>query len=816
MSQQNDYKWNDYTLTAREVGEIESPERLTDLFHRLRYHVDAAGHVDHMVLRLDSDDLRHQVTSLYKIATDPDNEEIEVYLLEVRSVTQALIQELTRRLRSLPKSYLLVLTQDYERLNFVLLERVLTERKTGTASILRPRVLTVDRRNPDAVSLRVLKRFTFTEADALYQWEKLRGAYALAEWSEQYFNNRALFSDYYLNERLTDQQITPAWAEDARPMGREVAGLMASAREKFSGKPEVTIRSELYEPLFELLGFEATVGKVGSSSADTPDYYLFLPGQDKPIALALTYVWNRNLDDHDTTRDSQTPTEIPGAMVVSFLERAEAPWVIVTNGKLWRLYSATAGNKATNYYEVDLEEALTAPDQVTAFKYWWLMFRREAFTGFLDELLAASVDYAKKLGDSLKSTVFESIFPYFAAGFIEDMRKQGVGEKDIETCLGLVYTGTLTFLYRLMFQLYAESLELLPVKELTGYGSWSLYLLKKQVAEAGGDALDAAPRKLAEHYSAESQELYDWLKWLFRLIDQGEPKINLPTYNGGLFSASTDEGQFLEQYAIPDRYLALGLDALCRAEDDKTHGLAMIDFKSLGVRQLGSIYEGLLEFRLHIAGEPLAVIREKKKEVYISEKEAQKRKKRVLKVLQPGDVYLENDKRERKATGSYYTPDYIVKYIVEHTVGPVLDRKFEALAPRLREAQKAYRHHTDTVKARGGDQSPELFWDTHEMRRLADDCLSVRVLDPAMGSGHFLVEVVDYVSNRLIDFLNAWGENPVWALLERTREDIIEEVQRQHVTVDFDRLTRVALLKRAVLKRCVYGVDLNPMAVELA
>ena len=52
------------------------------------------------------------------------------------------------------------------------------------------------------------------------------------------------------------------------------------------------------------------------------------------------------------------------------------------------------------------------------------------------------------------------------------------------------------------------------------------------------------------------------------------------------------------------------------------------------------------------------------------------------------------------------------------------------------------------------------------MQQLVDDCLNVRVLDPAMGSGHFLVEVVDFVSNRLIDFLNAWSENPVWALLE--------------------------------------------------
>jgi hypothetical protein len=119
-------------------------------------------------------------------------------------------------------------------------------------------------------------------------------------------------------------------------------------------------------------------------------------------------------------------------------------------------------------------------------------------------------------------------------------------------------------------------------------------------------------------------------------------------------------------------------------------------------------------------------------------------------------------------------------------------------------------------KAFGKDESVAVYWNNPDMQNLVDDCLNVRVLDPAMGSGHFLVEMVDYVSNRLIDFLNAWSENPVWAFLEKTRDDILNDMERQNVTIDADRLTRVSLLKRAVLKRCIYGVDLNGMAVELA
>ena len=69
-------------------------------------------------------------------------------------------------------------------------------------------------------------------------------------------------------------------------------------------------------------------------------------------------------------------------------------------------YSATASNKATNYYEVDLEEAIAATDQITALKYWWLLFRASAFTGFLDTLLTESDKYAKELGERLKDDVF--------------------------------------------------------------------------------------------------------------------------------------------------------------------------------------------------------------------------------------------------------------------------------------------------------------------------------------------------------------------------------------------------------------------------
>ncbi|MFZ4816730.1 MAG: hypothetical protein ACOYL5_19495, partial [Phototrophicaceae bacterium] len=815
----DDMRVNDQPLDNSDIRQLENADRVAGLFHNLRYDITERANIpDYTVLGMSGEDMRQHIQKIELIGKDPADGDIVIYLFEVRAVTAKLRNDIARRFRERPENALLILTKDYQELEFVLLERVVSRSQSRRATLkqaIRPIPLTVNRLNPDPIALRVLKRFTFTEEDAAYQWEKLRSAYMLAEWTEEYFNNRALFSDYYLKERLRDEQITPEWREDVRPIGREIFRHLTSARKNYTPQSEAVIRSGLFEPVLKLLGFDLVEGKAGSSAADEADYLLYAPGdQTKPIAAALTYVWNRNLDDVDTTRDRGTPFEIPGAIVVSLLERQIAPWVIVTNGKLWRLYSSTANNKATNYYEIDLEEAIAANDQITALKYWWLMFRRQAFTGFLDNLLKNSADYAKELGDGLKVRVFVDIFPEFAKGFIADMRAQGVPEAEID--LEVVFSGTMTFLYRLMFTLYAESLELVPINEVRGYREHSLYLMKQEIAAAGGTLLDQSLEKLKAHYSNTSTALYARLTELFTVIDLGSDELNMPTYNGGLFSPETDSGKFLVRYRIPDHYLALGLDRLTRAVDQKTQALVFIDFKSLGVRQLGSIYEGLLEFKLNIASEALAVTKEGGKEVY----QPANKVKKPLATLAKGDVYLENDKQERKATGSYYTPDYIVKYIVRHTVGPVLDRKFKDCEARLHKAQKGYRDYAKLVEARrksgGKEESASAYWNSDEMRQLVDDCLNVRVLDPAMGSGHFLVEVVDTISNRLINFLNGWSENPVWAFLDQTRQDIIEDMERQHVTIDAERLTRVALLKRAVLKRCIYGVDLNGMAVELA
>jgi hypothetical protein len=280
-----------------------------------------------------------------------------------------------------------------------------------------------DRRKPSRIQLRVLKRFTWTEPDPFAQYEKLLSAYGVADWSEEHFNKRALFSDYYLLERLRE---FPEWREDPKGAYKALRDLFKNSRE-VAGQPEAVLRAKLLEPALQLLGFDARPQK-GTAEHVTPDYLLCAPDDPEPLALLLAYPWGRSLDGKDDQRDKETSEENPGAVVVSLLETSETPWVVVTNGKLWRLYAKQTHSRATNYYEVDLGEVLAEAGPVAdpgeAFRYFWLLFRRQAFVkatvqregkavslSLLDRLLVESDDYAKELRDRLKDRVFEEVFP---------------------------------------------------------------------------------------------------------------------------------------------------------------------------------------------------------------------------------------------------------------------------------------------------------------------------------------------------------------------------------------------------------------------
>jgi hypothetical protein len=259
---------------------------------------------------------------------------------------------------------------------------------------------------------------------------------------------------------------------------------------------------------------------------------------------------------------------------------------------------------------------------------------------------------------------------------------------------------------------------------------------------------------------------------------------------------------------VTDEHLAPALTALTLMDPDDPDSRG-VDYKALDVRQLGSIYEGLLEHRLRYAEEDLAVVRENGTEVYEPLVDVEN----PVEVVEDGELYLETDQSERKKTGSYYTPHYIVEYIVENTLGPVLDDRIEEFEDAMADVNAILEDHNPD------DRGVEAKLDAPR-RRAREALLSLRVCDPAMGSGHFLVHAVDYLTNRIgaAALERDWAVNPIREALDDVRGDVLDSLDAQGVQLDDAeaQLDDFTLLKRLVMKRCIYGVDRNPMAVELA
>ena len=646
--------------------------------------------------------------------------------------------------------------------------------------------------------------------------------------------NRSLYSDYFLKERLS---TLDEWDKDISAPFQKALKLYQNKKSVLPGMNEAQTENEFIQPLLEqVLGFAYDVQKAEKKQGRTniPDYILF-PNQESltkaqenrdhdryyndSLALSDAKYWERPLDSKVVAEKDRYTNANPSFQIVNYLTVTGLEWGILTNGRHWRLYSTKARSRIDSYFEVDLKRILEEENE-QQFRYFYHFFCRDSYqtdpqTGqsFIERVFEGSIDYGTQLEKRLKNLIFEDVFLVLSKGFVHYRSEESGVDNETEESLQIIYQGTLRLLYRLLFLLHAESRSLLPLDN-RGYFQYSLMKLKKDLA-------DRIDQDLPQ--SSRSFDVWNDLDSLFHIIDKGDPDLNVPRYNGGLFRQDHPNNQFLTEHKIADKFLVPALEMLTReTEVNESGNKSFIDYKSLNVEQLGSIYEGLLEFHLRRADEPLAVVKENSKELFKSLDEVEHPKT----ILDEGDLYLENDKGERKATGSYYTPHYIVEYIVEHTLGPVFEERkatFEELmqqwVPKYDEFQKLDK------KISEGDRSEE----THNRRKelnleietlgkqASETLLSIKVCDPAMGSGHFLKEATDKLAEMIITLLAEYPENPVSNLLEKVRGQILESLTEQDISIDADEhLKDTNLIKRMVMKRSIYGVDLNPMAVELA
>ncbi|MGI8679431.1 MAG: Eco57I restriction-modification methylase domain-containing protein, partial [Jatrophihabitans sp.] len=553
-------------------------------------------------------------------------------------------------------------------------------------------------------------------------WQRVRGAGGMAG-----LRNVGLFSTHYLRSRTPR---LPEWAalEEQGGAARGMRGL---------------------DSRLKALGFESEERGAG---------VFVLRAAGRPAAAVLSYPPNQDFDR------AAAGGELPVAGLLREMETAGTRWGILVSGDLWRLYSAEHPARATTFAEVDLTK-LGDPG------YFAALFSATALApeGLAEAIERGSRDFAVGLGGRLRGRVYERVVPSIVGALSDELERLDMMPESREQLEG-VYEATLVLLYRLLFVLYAESREYLPVEVSEGYRSHSL---RRRV-----DAIVATVESEREFDDAAT-DIWSDLQETFAAIARGQREWGVPAYNGGLFhdDPQTAAGQILQRVRPTNAGIGRALYELAVDSDDDDTG--RIDYSDLDIRHLGDMYEGLLSFEADRAREDLSY--DARSDAYVPAQADDS-------VSVPsGAVYLRGRSGGRKASGSYYTPQIVVRHVIEEALVPVHEEHLEQVR-RLAE--------------RDEEKAARLLWD-------------FRVCDPAMGSGHFLVDALDVLTDRIAAFLAERPLAPVRAVLNQLRETVQAQARDLPAGV-LDQIRDVDLLKRVVLKRCIYGVDLNPMAVELA
>lgn len=624
--------------------------------------------------------------------------------------------------------------------------------------------------------------------------------------------NGQLFTQDFL---LNGIRSTPVWAALDDAALDAFAGQLRAVYAPYATESvlnEAITEDEIIVKVLALLDWpDLTLRQVTSSNArreDVPDILLFPDAAAKQaalkerrddrryrhgIAILESKRWMRPLDRGDATDRLDPGT--PSNQILRYLSRVEIAsersvrWGILTNGAVWRLYYQGARSRSEEFLEVDLAalvgvpgttpELFASPDARHGLKVFFCLFHHGAFLAqswdtecrsFHDYALREARLYEEKVSQDLGERVFATVFPDLANAL-------AAGDPQAPHPLTRAYLdevreAALILLYRLLFVLYAEDRRLLPVRD-NRYHEYSLHRLREEIREK---------YERAASFSATAARIWDDLRNLFAAIARGDGNLGLPAYNGGLFE--DERTPLLARARVPDSRLAPLVDELSRRSDDLLRG--WINYRDLSVQHLGSIYERLLEFRLEPDSERI--------------------------VARPNSF-------ARKVSGSYYTHDDLVKLLITETVGPLLDEKratFDGLIEdwkRRRELKPADWRQLDSLDPASG-------------------MLDLRICDPAMGSGHFLVSLVDYLADQVLESVahaaeavaaqtwarkveNPWV-SPVVARIADIRNRILAGAREHGWTVAPEQLDDRHIVRRMILKRVIHGVDKNPMAVELA
>ena len=453
-----------------------------------------------------------------------------------------------------------------------------------------------------------------------------------------------------------------------------------------------------------------------------------------------------------------TETEaLPEGLVLADCAQHGTQWGILEAAGRYRLFQRRppVGPATGQYLEFDTAElgredrlylGLLAPESLKA-------------GGWLTEWVAEAKDFGEELRRGLEDRLVRITLPKIAQGLAGYLESQGADLDDREQ-LREIEEAALTLVFRYMFLLHTEARGYLPLNS-SAYRPQSAV----QLAE---DTL----RNLSS-LDGKSTQRWDRLSTLVRMVRSGDRSSGVPAYNGSLFAADGFPGSaLLERAQITDNHLGPALVAIAYEGDNPD--APGLDFAGFQIDHLGSIYESLLALRLSRAPEDL--VYDTKGDIFRPRRADDKMEVEVTKA----QLYYQSEAGGRKSGGVFYTRREFVEHLLNHSLSPALEG------------------HLEDVK-RIAKRNPKA---------AAGRLFDFSVVDPAMGSAHFLTAALYMMADRIDTFLAEIEGLP--GIAQQLSELTQEGASSSNPPDAAD------LLRRLILKRCIYGVDISPMAVEVA
>lgn len=488
-------------------------------------------------------------------------------------------------------------------------------------------------------------------------------------------------------------------------------------RLSFSKESSTTLTREAWAiPLLERLGYDLVFQRRAAAVGGDAFAFSHRAGEDPEAPPVHLVAIDQPLGQRGDGRRS------PHALVQEYLNRADALWGLVTNGKQLRLLRDSARLARPTYVEFDLEALFTA-NLYSEFVLLYRLLHRSRFPKgaadapecWLEKYYQQGIEEGGRVREHLREGV-EKALQLLGTAFLAHPDSEALRQAIAAGRLSAVdyYRQLLRLVYRLLFLMVAEERRLLFPPDAAPperQAIYTRYYSISRLRERG------ERRRREDHYS----DLWQGLLKTFQLCrdEDAARQLGFSPLDGELFSASACPD--LEGAACRNTQLLGAIYQLSTFADGRVR--RRVNYAGLDVEELGSIYESLLDYHP------------------------------VVRLNPPGFELAWGS--ERKTTGSYYTPSELVRELIDRALVPVMEERLAGA-------------------------------DTREKKEAA--LKSLKVLDPASGSGHFLLAAARHLGRELAKVRN--GE-----------EDPAPEAYREAV--------------RDIIRECLYAVDKNPLAVDL-